>query len=172
MSPRTAPRRGTAVETSTYTIGALAKAANVPTSTVRYYERRGLLRPETRTAGNYRVYDRTALERLRFIRAAQATGFTLEDVASLLEFEDGQTSPCEEVQILTEERLQVIDQRLREFRQVKKALEGMLAACRKETGVRSCLLVDQLREDARSGGRKRGPKTRARKSRKSGKRCT
>ena len=57
-----------------YTIGQLAKEGGVPTSTVRYYERIGLLHPNDRTGGNYRVYSDTALERLRFIRAAQATG--------------------------------------------------------------------------------------------------
>ena len=66
------------------TIGQIAKAAGVPTSTVRYYERAGLLRPTSRTAANYRVYSAGDLERLRFIRAAQATGFQLEDVKKQL----------------------------------------------------------------------------------------
>lgn len=67
----------------TYTIGQLARAVGVPTSTVRYYERIGLLQPDGRTAGNYRLYGKEALECLRFIRAAQATGFTLEDITHL-----------------------------------------------------------------------------------------
>ncbi len=65
-------------------IGELAKAADVPTSTVRYYERAGILRPSGRSAGNYRLYSQSELEQLRFIRAAQATGFTLENVTALL----------------------------------------------------------------------------------------
>ena len=66
-----------------YTIGQLAKEANVPTSTVRYYERVGHLQPDGRSSGNYRVYSPAALKRLRFIRAAQATGFTLDDITTL-----------------------------------------------------------------------------------------
>ena len=59
---------------SPYTIGQLARAAGLPTSTLRYYERAGLLEPTGRSEGNYRLYGEEALERLRFIRAAQATG--------------------------------------------------------------------------------------------------
>ena len=61
----------------------------MPTSTVRYYERRKLLEPTTRSSGNYRMYDCELLERLLFIRSAQHAGFTLCDSSSLLEFRDG-----------------------------------------------------------------------------------
>ena len=54
------------------TIGQLAHATGVPTSTVRYYERVGLFKPDARTRSNYRSYSARAVERLRFIRAAQA----------------------------------------------------------------------------------------------------
>ncbi len=67
-----------------FTIGELAKSAKVPTSTVRYYEREGILKPSGRSASNYRLYSQEDLYRLRFIRSAQATGFTLADVTVLL----------------------------------------------------------------------------------------
>ncbi len=70
------------------TIGQLAKEAGVPISTVRYYEGRGLLEPEERTASRYRLYGPDALHRLRFIRAAQTSGFTLEDTSKLLELRE------------------------------------------------------------------------------------
>ena len=54
------------------TIGEFADAAGVPTSTIRYYERARLLKPSSRSASNYRLYSADDLERLRFIRAAQA----------------------------------------------------------------------------------------------------
>lgn len=75
-----------------YTIGELAEEVGVPTSTLRYYERSGLVSPDGRTSGNYRIYGAAAVERVRFIRAAQATGFTLEDIARLLDFKDGDQS--------------------------------------------------------------------------------
>ena len=58
----------------TFTIGALAKAAGVPTSSIPFYERERLLRPSSRSVSNYRLYSESELERFRFIRAAQATG--------------------------------------------------------------------------------------------------
>ena len=65
---------------SQYTISQLSKAAEIPTTTVRYYERIGLVEPEDRSQGNYRLYSNESLKKLKFIRAAQAVGFTLEDV--------------------------------------------------------------------------------------------
>ena len=53
-----------------YTISRLAKAVGVPTTTLRYYERVGLLEPEDRTEGNYRLYTDESLSRIKFIRAA------------------------------------------------------------------------------------------------------
>ena len=85
------------------TIGELAGAGGVPTSTIRYYERERLLQPSSRSPSNYRLYSAADLERLRFIRAAQATGFTLHDVSKLL-----RPAPCGSVQRLIEERLDVV----------------------------------------------------------------
>ena len=63
-----------------YTISQLARAAETPTTTVRYYERIGLFEPADRSQNNYRLYSDESLRKLRFIRAAQAIGFTLDDV--------------------------------------------------------------------------------------------
>lgn len=82
-APAGRPAPGAAPPAAGHTIGRLAGVAGVPVSTVRYYERAGLLRPEARTGGNYRFYGPASLARLRFIRAAQATGFGLKDIQEL-----------------------------------------------------------------------------------------
>ena len=69
---------------STVTIGKLAKDIGIGAGALRYYERLGLLPPASRTASGYRVYDSDAATRLRFIRRAQALGFSLEGIAELL----------------------------------------------------------------------------------------
>lgn len=120
------------------TIGQLAKSAGIPLTTLRYYERIGLLKPEGRSAGNYRLYSEEALERLSFIRAAQATGFTLEDVSTLLGH-----AACQDVQQLIEARLGDITARLRDLRQVKRVLEASLAECRR-TADKECPVVAKL----------------------------
>ena len=91
---------------TTYTIGKLAKASGVPVSTVRYYEQRGLLQPVARTKSSYRVYGSKSLEQLRFMRAAQASGFTLENISKLIEIREGALDPCAEVKQILERRLQ------------------------------------------------------------------
>jgi MerR family mercuric resistance operon transcriptional regulator len=121
------------------TIGELAKAAGVPTSTVRYYERAGILKPRHRSASNYRLYSEEDAERLRFIRAAQATGFTLRDVEELL-----RPAPCGRVQGVIEDRLETVEARLRELRHVRRVLSRSLEECREHERSGRCRVVDDL----------------------------
>ena len=69
-------------------IGELADLACVSAKTVRYYESIGLLAEPARTASGYRDYDSDAVQRLRFVRDAQATGLSLAEIASVLELKD------------------------------------------------------------------------------------
>src|SRR5438105_4117907 len=113
----------------TMTIGVLAKAAEVPTSTVRFYERRGLLKPDARTQSNYRAYSARSAERLRFIRAAQATGFSLKDIREMLALTYSDDPPCAEVTALINRRLSDVRQRLRELKRVESALTRAHNSC-------------------------------------------
>lgn len=69
---------------TSFTIGKLADAANVGTDTLRYYERKGLVFPEGRTASGYREYGAEAVRRVKFIKKAQGVGFTLAEINRLL----------------------------------------------------------------------------------------
>jgi DNA-binding transcriptional MerR regulator len=110
-------------------IGTLAKAAGVPTSTVRFYERRGLLKPDARTQSNYRTYSGRAVERLKFIRAAQATGFSLKDIREMLALTYSDEPPCDEVAALIERRLDDVKQRLRELKRINRTLTLAFKSC-------------------------------------------
>ena len=100
-----------------FTIGKLATAAGVPTTTVRYYERVGLLTPDARTGRNYRSYTAATLERLQFIRTAQSAGLSLDDVANVIRLADEDGVPCAAVQAIMRQRLAQIEQRLAEQKQ-------------------------------------------------------
>ncbi len=126
------------------TIGRLARTAGVSTSAVRYYERAGLISPAGRTAGNYRYYEPDALERLRFIRAAQRAGFALDDVATLLALRDGSLAPCAEVEALIEHRLKGIARRMADFRRIQKDLQTSLEVCRAAAINGHCGVLDSL----------------------------
>lgn len=127
-----------------YTIGQLARASGVPTSTVRYYERVGLLRPDGRSGGNYRLFGEVAVERLRFIRAAQATGFTLEDVTVLLNFREGEPACCKDVQKLIEQRLSDVKKRMDDLRHVQSVLKSSLEKCHRTEQRGHCQVIDRL----------------------------
>lgn len=127
-----------------YTIGELAKAAHVATSTVRFYERRKLIKPTTRSAGNYRLYDEESLRRLQFVRSAQAAGFTLSDIALLLRFRDGDPAPCRKVQELTKNRLSRVTEQMKQLRVVEAMLTRWLEACGRTERTGRCGVLDNL----------------------------
>lgn len=130
---------------SRYTISQLAKAAKTPTSTLRYYERIGLLKPQDRSKANYRLYDDESLRRLRFIRAAQAIGFTLDHVSTLLGNRDGKAPTCNEVQTLIEQRLADIEKRLKDLRHVRRVLNSSLKKCLESEQNENCQVIETLR---------------------------
>ena len=132
------------------TIGQLAKSVGVRATTLRYYERERLLTPPERTAAGYRLYDQQALERVRFIRAAQGVGFTLEDIKTLLRLDGGES--CAEVQKLLERRIGEVDCRMDELKLVRAALGKALNQCRNSN--KACPVLTDL--SARSRGRRNG----------------
>ncbi len=124
-------------------IGKLAKTTGVPVSTIRYYERAGLIDAPSRSDGNYRIYSQDAVERLRFIRASQAMGFTLEDIATLLKLHDGEDHLCDQVQEIITARLADVEARAKELRTTKRALSSYLNRC-KSSGGDHCELLNEL----------------------------
>ena len=126
------------------TIGELAIAASVPASTVRYYERQGILAPSRRSASNYRLYSEHDVYRLRFIRAAKSSGFTLDDITELL-----RPAPCRNVQELIRERLQRVELQIRELRHIEDVLHGSLEVCREHEESGRCGVIDTLSASAR-----------------------
>ena len=139
------------MDPSLHRIGELAAAAGVPTSTVRYYERRGLLPPDARSSARYRLYGEAAIERLRFIRLAQSTGFALDDIAALLDAREERAPMRSEVQTLLAGRLDAVQRRLSELREIEEALQQALSDCSGGTGASRCPVVRRLAESA-SGG--------------------
>ena len=129
-----------------FTISQLAKAAEIPTTTVRYYERIGLVEPEDRSHGNYRLYGDESLRKVKFIKAAQSIGFTLDDVKALLATPDSTADSCREVQSLIEERLAEVDQRLKDLRHVQRVLKSSLEKCKETERVDCCHVIETLRE--------------------------
>ena len=139
-----------------YTIGRLAREVGVPTSTVRYYERCGLLQPQSRSAGNYRLYGPVALDRLRFVRSAQAAGFTLSDITALLEFRDSDAAPCKEVQDLIAARLDQVVEQIGHLKVVDRMLRDWMKVCREAERSGRCGVLEGLATATKKKTGKRG----------------
>lgn len=125
------------------TIGGLAKAGAVGVETVRYYQRRGLLplpeRPgASGSAGGVRRYDDEDVRRLRFIRAAQGAGFTLEQIAALLRLDA--TAEREAARALARQCLDDLDRRIAELETARGWLSRLEADCA-EGGAGPCPIL-------------------------------
>lgn len=114
------------------TIGALAKAADVGVETVRYYQRRGLLSEPARPPGEVRRYGEEDVKRLKFIRSAQAAGFTLAEIGELiaLDASDDRARARE----LAQARVASIDGKIAELQEARDALAGLATACASKRG--------------------------------------
>ena len=113
------------------TIGALAKAAGVGVETVRYYQRRGLLPEPPRPPGEIRRYSGEDVRRLRFIRSAQAAGFTLAEIGELLGMSDIDDRP--KARELARARVAALDDKISELQEAREALAGLADACSKSS---------------------------------------
>jgi MerR family transcriptional regulator, mercuric resistance operon regulatory protein len=109
------------------TIGGLAKSAGVGVETVRYYQRRGLLAEPARPQGEVRRYGDEDLRRLRFIRRAQAAGFTLEQIGELLALD--RTGDRARIRELAVARLAALDAQIAGLEQSRAALERLRSTC-------------------------------------------
>jgi DNA-binding transcriptional MerR regulator len=136
--------RGKMFNMQTYSIGQLARLVGVPTSTVRFYERIGLVKPDFRTGANYRGYTLASTDRLRFIRSAAETGFSLEDIKTLLKLSHTAEPPCDQVLGLMRRRLVEIRQRIENLRHAEKVLANSLRRCCKGKGEDICTEICRL----------------------------
>lgn len=109
------------------TIGALARAAGVPVSTLRFYERRELVLPASRTDGDYRLYARRDVSRVRFIKRAQELGFALADIELLLRLSGGQVIKRAQLDAVGAAKLEEIAARIRDLKKVERGLKKLLA---------------------------------------------
>ena len=108
-------------------IGEVAGRSGVPAKTIRFWEDQHLLPAPARTTAGYRDYDPAVLERLAFIRHAQAAGLTLEHIRQVLDIRDGGQPPCAHVTGLIARRLAEVEARLAELGRARDQLAALAA---------------------------------------------
>ena len=132
---------------SQLTIGQLAKSSGVHVQTVRYYERLHLLGPAARASSGYRLYGPEEERRLRFIKNAQALGFTLREIDELLNLRVSSRARCGDVQRKAKEKLQCVEAKARDLRALARALERLIQTCRAGQPTDHCPILKSLEKE-------------------------
>lgn len=142
-------------------IGAVARQTGVSAPTIRYYEEIGLLRASARSTSGYRRYSDAAIEELRFIKKAQALGFSLDEVGEILALSRAGQAPCSRVIALTAHHVAALDERIQALQRLRDHLDAELARWRTEntaTCGRLCRWIANAADaDARPGRPKGRP---------------
>ena len=126
------------------TIGALAKHAGVGVETVRFYERRGLVRRPARPGSAYRAYSEETIGRIRFIRNAQALGFTLQEIKEMLALRVTAGTSCAAVRSRAAAKAADVERRVAEMERLRIALDKLVAACPGRGPLTSCSIIEAL----------------------------
>lgn len=125
----------------------VAHAAGVNPQTLRYYQRRGLLAEPDRLDSGYRSWDDTAVRTVRFVKHAQQLGFSLEEIASLLELAGGGPDSCETARQLAVEKTAQLDAKIAALTAMRDALVRLADTCSRPRARRHCPLVQAIDTD-------------------------
>lgn len=123
------------------TIGKLAEAAGVNVETIRYYQRRGLLEEPVKPLHGQRRYSLEQAKRVRFIKRAQALGFTLAELGQLLLLNEARS--CKSTRALAVHKLELIDEKMADLESVRQALGKLVQQCDAGDGAK-CPIIDAL----------------------------
>ncbi|MHB0920020.1 MAG: heavy metal-responsive transcriptional regulator [Thiomonas delicata] len=126
------------------TIGKLARSMGLATETLRHYERLGLIYPSQRSAANYRLYGDEAGQRLRFIRRAQALGFSLPEIRELLSLHADADADMGRVKAIVQQRMAQIDARMADLQQLKAGLMALASSCPGHGATQDCPILAAL----------------------------
>lgn len=125
------------------TIGQLAKKAQINLETIRYYERRGLIKRPDKPATGYRKYSNDSLQQLFFIKRAKALGFNLDEIQNLLLLSVGH---CNEIQSLAEQKLDQVQCKIRDLQRLEDVLSDLVRQCNASADKAHCPIVEALLE--------------------------
>ena len=135
-------------------IGELAKTTGTQVETVRFYEREGLLHEAARTEGNYRVYLPAHAERLGFIRNCRNLDMTLNEIRALLRFKAAPSENCADVNVLLDEHIGHVAERVRELKVLEKTLKALRLQCSAAHAAKDCGILQGLSDITESASRR------------------
>ena len=126
------------------TSGEVAKRAGIGVEALRFYQRKGLVPEPPRTANRYRRFPPETVRRLRFIQRAQAIGFSLAEIAELLELRVDPEADCEAVRERAAVRLREVEEKIHDLERVRSTLGQLVTACAHRTPSTECPILEAL----------------------------
>lgn len=108
------------------TVNELSKRSGISAHTVRYYIRTGLLTPAKTQKNSYRLFAIEDVSRLKFIRTAKMLGFTLNDIQQILGHASAGESPCSEVRVVIQQRMQEVEEKIHDMQQLQERMAAAL----------------------------------------------
>ena len=128
----------------TFRIGDLAQQAGIKVVTIRYYEQTGLLPVCERTTGNYRVYAREHLQRLRFLRRCRELGFSLEQIRNLLLLSSAESDSCAAVCGIAADHLEEVESKIADLKRLASELRRIRSSCDGRNVGAGCRIIAAL----------------------------
>lgn len=126
-----------------FTIGKVAKAAEVGVETIRFYEKKGLI-VQPVAQGTYRMYSQNVVARIRFIKRAKELGFKLSEIKDLLALADRSDNDRGEVKVIASRKAEMLCDRIAELQKAEKALSELVENCSGEGTVEGCPIIEAL----------------------------
>lgn len=127
-----------------FSIGELARQANVGVETVRFYERKGLLEVACRKPSGYRQFDEQTVLTLQFIRNAKEAGFSLKEIKNLLELKSSTTATEAEVRQQVQKKVGDIERQILDLQRKQHLLQMLVGKCLGNGSVENCPILHGL----------------------------
>jgi len=140
-------------------IGELAKRTGLGIETIRFYERKRLLKEPERRPSGYRQYDESVVARLQFIRRTKSLGFTLGEIEELLALWFNPNTGCHHVRDKAAKKISEIDDRIKSLKEMRRSLKRVLAQCEQRGTLEECPLLDGLQKEPGKSVRKKSRAT-------------
>lgn len=127
-----------------FTIGQLAKKAKLSADTIRFYEKKGLIRAPLRADNNYRYYNQDSLTQLVFIRHCRELGMSLKEIHALHEQLQQPEEDCGEVNAVISAHLSHVVEKIHQLEHFKQQLEQLKHSCQQNASIKDCEIIQAL----------------------------
>jgi len=125
-------------------IGELAKRTGLTADAIRFYEKSGLVRGPARTEGGYREFSRDTIATIEFISHCRSLDIPIAEIKKLLNVRSGSAKSCREANVVIDDQLSRLRERIRELKRLEKNLAELRAVCNSELAPSECAIIQSL----------------------------